>query len=314
MKSIQEGLEANDAMNKAVEHIKSSGAQMSTAIHKLIEANHSITTITRDLNEISLQTKILALNAGVEAAHVGALGATFAVVAEQIKEIAERCKKASESTSAIIRTSQITSESAIQAGKQIEDDIQDIVYQQYEISEVLNGFAAQDQHANHPTESATGQHTATVASIAATPAATSSAASDKPKLTFDPETMATGHEIVDDQHRKLIDMVNQLEEAVEQGRGREGVDRLLNFLGDYAAKHFSMEEKLMTSTHCPAAEKNREAHKAMFETYKKWRANYDQHGFDPKLIIELKDILSDWLVQHICKIDCTLREHHVATP
>lgn len=314
MKSIKEGLEANDAMNKAVEHIKSSGTQMSAAIHKLIEANNSISTITRDLNEISLQTKILALNAGVEAAHVGAQGATFAVVAEQIKEIAERCKKASESTSAIIRASLVTSESAIQAGKQIEDDIQDIVYQQYEISEVLNGFAAQDQQVGHPTESAASQPTATAVSDAVTPATTNGTGSGKPKLTFDPETMATGHEIVDDQHRKLIDMVNQLEEAVEQGRGREGVDRLLNFLGDYAAKHFSMEEKLMTSTRCPAAEKNREAHKAMFETYKKWRANYDQHGFDPSLVMELKNILSEWLVQHICKIDCTLRQHQPATP
>lgn len=313
MKSIKEGLEANDAMNKAVEHIKSSGTQMSAAIHKLIEANNSISTITRDLNEISLQTKILALNAGVEAAHVGAQGATFAVVAEQIKEIAERCKKASESTSAIIRASLITSESAIQAGKQIEDDIQDIVYQQYEISEVLNGFAAQDQHASHPTASATSQPTATTSTPTA-PVATNGTGSGKPKLTFDPETMATGHDIIDDQHRKLIDMVNQLEEAVEQGRGREGVDRLLNFLGDYAAKHFSVEEKLMTSTRCPAAEKNREAHKAMFETYKKWRANYDQHGFDPSLIMELKNILSEWLVQHICKIDCTLREQQVVAP
>lgn len=304
MKSIQEGLDANDAMNKAVEHIKSTGNQMSVAIQKLIEANHAISTITRDLNEISLQTKILALNAGVEAAHVGAQGATFAVVAEQIKEIAERCKKASESTAAIIRQSVITSESAIQAGKQIEDDIQDIVYQQYEISEVLNGFASQHQQTGNTVVVATADHAASDAPITPSPGG-----SGKPKLAFDPVTMATGHETVDHQHRNLIDMINQLEEAVEQGRGREGVDRLLNFLGDYAAKHFSMEEKLMTATHCPAAEKNREAHKAMFETYKKWRANYDQHGFDPKLVIELKNILSEWLVQHICKIDCTLRQH-----
>lgn len=308
MKSIQEGLDANDAMNKAVEHIKSTGNQMSVAIQKLIEANHAISTITRDLNEISLQTKILALNAGVEAAHVGAQGATFAVVAEQIKEIAERCKKASESTAAIIRQSVITSESAIQAGKQIEDDIQDIVYQQYEISEALNGFAAQNQQANQAPSPAVN-HAASVVTSTDSISKPTANGSGKPKLTFDPDTMATGHDVVDDQHRKLIDMVNQLEEAVEQGRGREGVDRLLNFLGDYAAKHFSMEEKLMTATHCPAAEKNREAHKAMFETYKKWRENYDHHGFDPQLVIELKNILSEWLVQHICKIDCTLRQH-----
>ncbi len=309
MKSIQEGLDANDAMNKAVEHIKSTGAQMSTAIQKLIEANHAISTITRDLNEISLQTKILALNAGVEAAHVGAQGATFAVVADQIKEIAERCKKASESTAAIIRQSVITSESAIQAGKQIEDDIQDIVYQQYEISEVLNGFAAQNQQTGTAAVAAVDHEASAAVSTDAT-ATPATNGSGKPKLAFDPATMATGHDAVDQQHRNLIDMVNQLEEAVEQGRGREGVDRLLNFLGDYAAKHFSMEEKIMTATHCPAAEKNREAHKAMFETYKKWRSNYDQHGFDPKLVIELKNILSEWLVQHICKIDCTLRQQN----
>lgn len=290
MKTIQEGLSANDEMNKAVEHIKSSGSEMAAAIQKLIEANHSIATITRDLSEISLQTKILALNAGVEAAHAGTQGATFAVVAEQIKEIAERCKKASESTGGIIKNSLTISESAITAGKRIEEDIQSIVYHQYEISEVLNGLAAQDHGGGAPSP------------------VQSNTDSGKNRLIFDVSTMSTGNYDIDQQHRNLIDMVNQLEEAVEQGRGREGVDRLLNFLGEYAAKHFSMEEKIMAEARCPAAEKNREAHVALFETYKKWRANYDSNGFDPKLIIELKEILSNWLVAHICKIDCTLRE------
>lgn len=292
MKTIQEGLSANDEMNKAVEQIKSSGTEMATAIQKLIEANRAIATVTRDLSEISLQTKILALNAGVEAAHVGAQGATFAVVAEQIKEIAERCKKASESTGTIIRNSLAVSESAINAGKRIETDIQSIVYHQYEISEVLNGLAS--------LKPANG-------SDAAAPASNGSV-SDKKRLVFDVTTMSTGNYDIDQQHRNLIDMVNQLEEAVEQGRGREGVDRLLNFLGEYAAKHFTMEEKVMEEAHCPAAAQNREAHQALFETYKKWRANYDSNGFDPKLIIELKEILSQWLVSHICKIDCALRQ------
>ncbi len=290
MKTIQEGLTANDQMNKAIENIKASGIEMATTITKLIDASNSIAGITRDLAEISLQTKILALNAGVEAAHAGDQGATFAVVAEQIKEIAERCKKASDSTGQIIQKSLTTSQSAIAAGKKIETDIQSIVYHQYEISEVLNGLASE----THTGGTGTPPPPVSV--------------DGKKKLVFDVATMSTNHYDVDQQHRNLIDMINQLEEAVEQGRGRDGVDRLLNFLGEYVVKHFSMEEKLMAEHHCPATEVNLTAHKTMLKKYTDWREVYEASGFDTKLVLELKELLSTWLVSHVCKIDCQLRE------
>lgn len=293
MKTIQDGLSANDAMNQAVEKIKISGKQMAEAVQQLMVTTETVGQVGRDLSEISLQTKILAINAGVEAAHVGAQGATFAVVAEQIKEIAERCKKASERTQDTIKNSLSISKAAAEAGRRIDADIQSIVYQQYEISEVLNGFAAQKT---------------TEGGSASNGESSANSVDDTNKVVFDVATMSTGVYDVDQQHRNLIDMINQLDAAVRQGREKEGVDRLLNFLGDYVLKHFSFEEKIMEERQCPMAEKNREAHAKLVETYTEWRKKYEEQGADLKMVVDLRDLLKQWLVGHICNIDCSLRK------
>jgi hemerythrin-like metal-binding protein len=289
MKTIQDGLNANNAMAKAVDQIKQSGIQMASSIQSLIDASHSIGQVSRDLKEIALQTKILALNAGVEAAHAGERGATFAVVAEQIKEIAERCKKASENTSVLIQNSLNICKTAVTCGEGIENDIDSIVYHQFEITQTLSNLASQ---------SPTGD----------TPASADTDAGQPDKIIFNPATMATGENDIDQQHRNLIDMINQLGDAVREGREREGLNPLLDFLTDYVIKHFSAEEKRMDERRCPAADANKQAHAKMLAAYTDWRKKYDT-GNDPKgMVLELQKLLSKWLVTHVCGIDCSLRQ------
>ena len=65
-----------------------------TVLNEAIEDSQSVDQVnllTKDILQISASTNIIALNASVEAARVGAAGKGFAVVAEEIRQLADSC-------------------------------------------------------------------------------------------------------------------------------------------------------------------------------------------------------------------------------
>ena len=54
----------------------------------------------------------------------------------------------------------------------------------------------------------------------------------------------TGNELIDSEHRTLFDAINNLMDACESGAGRENLEKTVDFMVDYVAKHFSDEQDL----------------------------------------------------------------------
>ena len=126
-------------------------------------------------------------------------------------------------------------------------------------------------------------------------------------ITWD-KSLATGSPNVDHQHQELFRQVNALSDAMKQGKGRDVIAKLLDFLGQYAIRHFAEEEKVMEQLNCPVAAANKQAHAQFLSTYSGLRKQFDGAGAGPSLVLQIHDLLSKWLVQHIKGIDVQLRE------
>ncbi|MBL8093706.1 MAG: bacteriohemerythrin [Anaerolineales bacterium] len=121
------------------------------------------------------------------------------------------------------------------------------------------------------------------------------------------DAMETGDRAIDQQHRELIRQLNGLAEAMSRGAGRDELTPLLDFLAEYVQIHFSHEEGCMARHNCPAAAQNQEAHQKFVVTFTDLRARIERDGPQPAHAIEIRRVLSNWLVNHITRVDTQLK-------
>jgi hemerythrin len=122
------------------------------------------------------------------------------------------------------------------------------------------------------------------------------------------EQFATGSPLVDTQHRMLINKINELEKLLSgPPPAKAACDELLNFLGSYVGTHFKFEEQCMERAHCPAHEKNKQAHAAFLDVFAKFKARYLAEGPKPELLKSLQTAASDWIKNHILTVDVQLK-------
>ncbi len=105
----------------------------------------------------------------------------------------------------------------------------------------------------------------------------------------------------DDQHKKLVVMVNQLHDAMKIGKGSEVLGPILNSLISYAATHFADEETAMKKYDYPELPKHKAEHdklaKQVIDLQKQYQSTHSV------LSMTVMNFLKDWLVNHIQRED-----------
>ena len=72
--------------------------------------------------------------------------------------------------------------------------------------------------------------------------------------------LETGNQMIDREHRELIQAVNKLLAACSEGKGRASMDETIKFLNNYVNQHFSHEEQLQKRTSYPGYAAHRAFH------------------------------------------------------
>ncbi|ACB76342.1 bacteriohemerythrin [Opitutus terrae] len=119
-------------------------------------------------------------------------------------------------------------------------------------------------------------------------------------------TYETGEARVDQDHRRLVAMLNELEEAITKGRGSKVISDTLEGLRTYAATHFTYEEGCMHRHQCVMAETNKTAHRRFLEMLERAKTRLSGGG-SALAAQQVHRELCDWIVNHVLKVDSALR-------
>jgi hemerythrin-like metal-binding protein len=107
--------------------------------------------------------------------------------------------------------------------------------------------------------------------------------------------------VLDQQHRELIDILNELERALRVGEGNGVTEVTLDRLLTYVGAHFDAEESLMERYQFPGLPTHRIQHD-MFRGRMKGFLERHRAG-KPGLAVELLLFLQNWLKSHVMKTD-----------
>jgi len=104
----------------------------------------------------------------------------------------------------------------------------------------------------------------------------------------------------DEEHKKLIRMINSLHEAMKSGKGKELLTKILDDSTEYALKHFAHEEKIMVEYRYPEYKAHKALHGEFIKTVTELIKRHEQKLLQAG---QLLNILKEWLINHINNVD-----------
>jgi len=108
---------------------------------------------------------------------------------------------------------------------------------------------------------------------------------------------SVGIESIDHQHKKLLNLINQLQTAVDYSTGEEFERDALDELVNYTKTHFTYEEGLLEQNNYPDFEPHKEQHKKMIEHVVEVLSEYEKDH--ETAMSNAVEYLKDWLINHI---------------
>jgi hemerythrin-like metal-binding protein len=121
-----------------------------------------------------------------------------------------------------------------------------------------------------------------------------------PLLVFT-EKFSVGIETIDQQHRRLFEILNNLFEAMKFAQGKHVLETTLAELNEYTQYHFSAEENLLDKFGYPQLNGHRSEHAFFIRRIITFQE--DLKRGKPALSVYVMNFLKSWITNHILIVD-----------
>ena len=105
----------------------------------------------------------------------------------------------------------------------------------------------------------------------------------------------------DDEHRRLIDLINSLYDALRENREEEILDRALDELLDYTRTHFAHEEALLAEYGYSGFDEHKKEHETLTLQAEALREQF--RAGSASVLLDAGKFLRNWLSNHILGMD-----------
>jgi len=107
--------------------------------------------------------------------------------------------------------------------------------------------------------------------------------------------------LIDYQHKHLIAMINELNDALQIGKGNDVSGKIVRNLVTYTKTHFKTEEDLFAKFRYPDSARHKMEHDAFIKKVEVFSDELEKGKLS--LSMDIISFLSDWLSHHILGTD-----------
>lgn len=118
-------------------------------------------------------------------------------------------------------------------------------------------------------------------------------------MTYWKDSLLIGVPQIDEQHRKLVNALDELTEDCAKGKWSEAIEKTLYFAIAYAKEHFKDEEELQAQVNYPELKAHRRMHTDFISKVSVLVHDLQRNGKDIALIGKINKMLIDWVIEHI---------------
>ena len=114
------------------------------------------------------------------------------------------------------------------------------------------------------------------------------------------DKFSIGVEMIDEQHKTLFNLVNDLHSHINDGSARQALSNALDALIEYTQYHFTAEEDYMFNTEYPRFEQHKAFHDNLTKQVLEFKQEFSEGKGDTGKFLEF---LYQWLSNHIMEQD-----------
>jgi hemerythrin len=115
------------------------------------------------------------------------------------------------------------------------------------------------------------------------------------------DNMSVNIKSIDEEHKILVNMINDLHSAMGSGKGKAVMGKILTGLADYTKTHFAFEENLMQKNVYPGYLAHKGQHDALTKQVNDLYIKFTEGK--AVVTVEVMHFLKNWLTDHIQNTD-----------